>query len=318
MNRNLAANASAPGVAAGPEHTQQAVEQFWNAQPCGSEESALPAGGRRYFLEIEAHRYRHEPHILQLLDAIDWRGKRVLEIGAGVGTDARQLIARGAIYSGINVDAGSTELARRALAAFHLPGRIEQAGAAQLPFADASFDLIYSFGVLHHIPDVAAAVREMHRVLAPGGRCVLMVYNRDSINYQIEIRRLRRLASRLLLLPGATRAFVRLGLPEDKIAAHTALARRARTMSAQEWLNHNTNGVGNPHTVVYSDTELREVLADLFCIESSTIGFFDARHWGVLGRALPAAAVRGLGRRWGWHRMVVARRVSGSQRSGPQ
>src|SRR5262249_53152933 len=130
-----------------------AVCRYWDATPCDSETSALPLGSQGYFGEIERKRYAHQGHVLEFLNQIDWRGKTVLEIGTGVGTDARQLISRGAAYDGINIDEGSCALTRRALAAFDLPGRVQQMDATAMHFADGTFDAVYSFGVLHHIPD---------------------------------------------------------------------------------------------------------------------------------------------------------------------
>ena len=95
-------------------HAQSRVEAYWNRKPCDSEFSARSELSAEFFLEVELERYRLQTHIPPLLDAIDWAGKRVLEIGTGVGTDARRIIARGGIYTGINVDAGSTREIGRA------------------------------------------------------------------------------------------------------------------------------------------------------------------------------------------------------------
>ena len=89
--------------------TQDRVRAYWNEKPCDSELSDQDRFSREYFLDIERQRYGLQPHILEILEKIDWRGKRVLEVGAGVGTDARNIIGRGGIYTGINVDQGSTE-----------------------------------------------------------------------------------------------------------------------------------------------------------------------------------------------------------------
>src|SRR5262245_63757234 len=79
-----------------------AVCNYWDTRPCDSQTSALPLGSRGYFEEIERERYTHQAHVVEFLNRVDWRGKSVLEIGTGVGTDARQLISRGADYDGIN------------------------------------------------------------------------------------------------------------------------------------------------------------------------------------------------------------------------
>lgn len=285
---------------------QTAVQHHWDAKPCDSDTSAHAAGGRDYFADIEQKRYALQPHVLEALEWIGWADKRVLEIGSGVGTDARQIIARGAVYTGINVDHGSTEMTRRSLRAFGLNGSARQASATDLPFADAAFDVVYSFGVLHHIPAVLAAIDEIRRVLRPGGELLMMVYNRDSINYRVEIMGLRKLLRGLLVVPGMVPALAALGISAEKLEAHRRLAHRH--MSDEEWLSRNTDGPENPYSTVYGRAEV-EALLQGFTVQKNEVRFFDYRHWGIVGGWLPASVVGALGKRWGWHRMVLARKT---------
>src|SRR5229473_1271580 len=95
--------------------TQERVRAYWNNKPCDSDLSDRERLSREYFLDIERQRYELQPHILDIISKIDWRGKRVLEIGSGVGTDARNIIDKGAVYTGINVDLGSTEATSQAV-----------------------------------------------------------------------------------------------------------------------------------------------------------------------------------------------------------
>src|SRR5688572_2749662 len=106
--------------------TQEQVREYWHARPCDSELSDRERFSREYFLEIERKRYELQSHILDILSRIDWRSKRVLEIGTGVGTDARRIIGKGGIYTGINIDRGSTDATSHALRAFSLPGVVMQ------------------------------------------------------------------------------------------------------------------------------------------------------------------------------------------------
>jgi SAM-dependent methyltransferase len=288
---------------------QKQVEAYWNAKPCDSEFTALKGLTREFFLAVESERYRLQWHIPKLLDEFNWAGKRVLEIGTGVGTDARQLIGRGASYSGINIDAGSTAATSAALETFGLPGHVLQANATHLRFPEASFDFVYTFGVLHHIPDVGAAIREIRRLLKPGGEVLAMVYNRTSINYAIEIKFLRKLGVQLLRIPGCVDALARRGLPRDKLVRHRALAQRAWRMSDEEWLSRNTDGPDNPYSRVYDEEEAAALFAG-FDLLSQRVCYFNHEHWGPLGRALPRALLEALGQRWGWHRIVHARKPS--------
>ena len=219
---------------------QRQVEAYWDGKPCDSEFSQREKLSREFFLEVERERYRLQSHIAGIIDAIDWRGKRVLEIGTGVGTDARRIVSRGGIYTGVNVDQGSTLATAVALSSFGLPGATQQADATRLPFKAGSFDIVYTFGVLHHIPEVERAVAHVRRVLKPGGQLIAMLYNRTSINYAVEIKVLRKLGARALAVPGILRLASALGFPAQKLERHRELARRASAMSEHEWLEQAT------------------------------------------------------------------------------
>jgi ubiquinone/menaquinone biosynthesis C-methylase UbiE len=287
---------------------QEEVKQFWNSKPCDSELSRKNPSTKEYFLDIENERYKYQTHILSLLSKIDWHGKKVLEIGTGVGTDARRIIEYGGIYTGINVDAGSVALTIKALKTFALPGEVKQSSATHMEFSDKSFDVVYSFGVLHHIPEVDKAVAEIRRVLKPGGELLVMLYNKYSINYYIEILFLRKLFLRLLGIPGVIKMFSLLGFPEEKLMRHAAIYRASKSMNAQEWLSRNTDGPDNPYSCVFGSEEARNLFKD-FEIISNEVCFFDYRHWGMLGRLLPAPVTDSLGRHCGWHRIIHARKV---------
>ena len=286
---------------------QERVREHWDRQPCDSELSSRESSSRDFYLDVEQQRYALQPHILECLSWIDWRGKRVLEVGAGIGTDARRIIAMGALYTGVNVDRGSAEATARALRVFALPGVSLQRDARSLDFSAETFDVVYSFGVLQHIPEVERAVAEISRVLAPGGELVVMLYNRSSINYALEIRLLRRFGLRLLGVPGMIPVLARLGLPRAKLERHLAIHRERGRMSPGEWLSRNTNGPDYPYCRVYGAREAEELFAR-FEILHHEVRFFDHRHWGALGRLLPPWLRRALGRRWGWHRILHVRK----------
>jgi len=287
--------------------TQERVRAFWNSKPCDSDTVELERYSREYFREIERQRYELQPHILEIMDKVDWRGKQVLEVGAGLGTDGRTIIGRGGVYTGINVDAGSTEAATQALQIFNLPGSVLQRNATRLDFPDNSFDIVYSFGVLQHIPEAPKAVAEIRRVLKPGGHVLAMVYNRSSINYHVEIMFLRKLGLRMLGLPGAIPLFEKLGFQRELLEKHLEL-NHGRRMSDEEWVSRNTNGPDYPWCRVYDEKELATLFSG-FLVESNDSWFFDHRHWGVLGSMMPKSLRRALGRRWGWHRIIHARKA---------
>jgi SAM-dependent methyltransferase len=152
------------------ETTKRQGADFWSANPCGGQWPSY-----REFLAW----YRvTEPYVYNILDTYDWQGREVLEIGCGQGTVLNYLPAKGARVHGIDMSAGS--LKQAILGAREL-GHEDQitlnlADAEHLPFADGRYSRIVSIGVLHHTPDTAASIRELYRVLAPGGEAIVMLY----------------------------------------------------------------------------------------------------------------------------------------------
>src|SRR5947207_8795298 len=181
---------------------KERVRAFWQAHPCGTKFSDAEMGTREFFDRVEAHRYGKEWHIPIAANFKSTRGLKVLEIGCGLGTDGAQFAKAGADYTGIDLTEASIELARKRFELSGLKGEFRVADAEKLDFADETFDVVYSHGVLHHTPDTAGAVREIQRILKPGGRAIVMLYHRGSYNYRIGIRVLRRAGAGLLKSDG--------------------------------------------------------------------------------------------------------------------
>lgn len=164
-----------------PEEYKRQTKQHWGANPCGSNTSGKEQGTREYFEEVEAHRYRTHPWILEAIRGFGLRGKRVLEIGYGMGTDHLAMARQGAILHGIDLTSRNLEVTRARLGMYEFTSELSVGDAENLPYADDSFDFVYSFGVVHHSPDTRKIVSEIHRILAPGGRCHVTVYHRNSV-----------------------------------------------------------------------------------------------------------------------------------------
>ena len=147
---------------------KQKVHDFWNQASCG-ESLYLPDTDRAgYEAQAEA-RYTLEPYILNFAGFSDTLGLRVLEIGVGLGADHQRFAEAGADLWGIDLTERAVEHTRRRLAAFGLTSHLATGDAEHLDFPDDSFDLVYSWGVLHHSPDTPKAIAEVWRVLKPGG-----------------------------------------------------------------------------------------------------------------------------------------------------
>jgi ubiquinone/menaquinone biosynthesis C-methylase UbiE len=156
------------------------VRDFWQREPCGSTLTYLEPGSPEFFGEAERARYSAEPFIPEYADFAGAADESVLEIGVGLGTDFIRFARAGARMTGIDITPRAVELVRRRLEIERLEAQVLVADAERLPFADGSFDRVYSWGVLHHTPDTAAAVREAIRVTRPGGELCMMLYGRRS------------------------------------------------------------------------------------------------------------------------------------------
>lgn len=283
----------------------EAVRDFWNAHPCDLIDA--PAGDRQVpYREVEQVRYARQPHIVEMGRFDAFAGKRVLEIGCGLGTDGAQFAQNGADYTGVDLTDAAIQLARENFRLRGLPGEFRQANAESLPFAAETFDHVYSFGVLHHSVSPAAIVDEIYRVLRPGGTLTVMVYNRSSINYRLEIMFLRKLGRELLRPAWSPRLLsAMLRLPVDKLEGHRRRLLIHPHPTQEQWVSMNTDGPDCPLARVYSAQEARDLFAKFTPVQT-TARFFDRSHWPWVGRLVPDGLARELGRRWGWHRLVMA------------
>ena len=296
---------STPSQKSADEELKERVRAFWQAHPCGTKFSDAEIGTPEFFERVEAHRYDKEWHIPTAADFANTRGLRVLEIGCGMGTDGAQFAKAGANYTGVDLTDAAVELARKRFQVSGLEGEFRVADAERLDFPDESFDVVYSHGVLHHTPDIEAAVREIHRVLKPGGRAIVMLYHRGSYNYRIGIRVLRRAGAGLLKSePGIKLINVLTGEPVDSLREHAQLAKNGNS-SADDFLSQSTDGAGNPLARVYSRREARELFKDFRDVELRAY-FLNKRFIPIVGNLLPRAVESALASRWGWHLWIYA------------
>jgi SAM-dependent methyltransferase len=248
-----------------PEH-ELAVMRFWQEHACGDDQ----VGGLRtrfdgdydkFFTEYDRFRYSNERHLPSCLAALNVTGKRLLEIGLGEGSDSELLIRQGAKWSGIDLTAESVARVKARLTLRHLPyAELRQGSVLNLPFADGSFDVVFSHGVLHHVPDIKLAQKEIHRVLRQHGELVVMMYARWSVNYLISIALIRR-AALLGAYPIARAGLASTGADGGTLAEHLANARRIglfRYLRLSEFVHHNTDGPTNPYSAVYDKRRIEQ------------------------------------------------------------
>jgi ubiquinone/menaquinone biosynthesis C-methylase UbiE len=167
-------------------YTKADVKSFWNRNVCQAEriKDAEP-GTREFFEEAEKIRYKYHYYLPHLFDWMTDQkpDTKLLEIGCGMATDLLQLARRGFKVTGIDLTEEGINLAQQRFDLYQQPGELKVDDAENLSFSDDSFDIVYSFGVLHHTPDTQKSIDEVCRVLKPGGLAVIMLYNRRSFNY---------------------------------------------------------------------------------------------------------------------------------------
>lgn len=159
------------------------IRSYWNNRPCNIRHSQSPIGTKEYFDEVEARRYANEPHNYSFPEFSRWKGKRVLEVGCGIGTDAVNFARAGAKYTGIDLSSESVKLTKQRFDVFGLTGEIFEANAEELSTIfdpHEKFDLIYSFGVIHHAPRPNSVVANFPKLLADGGEVRAMLYAKNS------------------------------------------------------------------------------------------------------------------------------------------
>ncbi|MEM6552767.1 MAG: class I SAM-dependent methyltransferase [Planctomycetota bacterium] len=268
-----------------------AVADYWNRRPCNIRHSPEPVGTRAYFDQVRDRKYRIEPHIPGFADFPAWAGKRVLEVGCGIGTDTMSFAQAGADVTAVDLSEASIELAQRRASVYGMTDRVRfvRGDAEQLGtlVGDTGFDLVYSFGVIHHTPNPGAVLEQARRIIRPGGTLKVMVYHR----YATKV---------LGILAG--RGFRVWDL--DRLIAEQSEAQ-----------------TGCPVTYSYT----RESARDLIESAGFTAKSIDIDHifpyrikeyvkyqyrkrmpW----RVMPASVFRGIERRFGWHVLVTAKAPS--------
>src|SRR5262245_27140542 len=275
------------------ETSIERVREYWNSRPCNLRHSPAPVGTREYFDQVEARKYFVEPHILAFAQHQKWAGKRVLEIGCGLGTDTINFARAGALVTAVDLSSRSLDLARQRAAVFGLEDRITflEADAERLSefVPSAEYDLVYSFGVIHHTPHPERVLDQIHRYYAgPHTTLKVMVYYRWAWKVFA------------ILFREARGAWWRLD---------EAVARNSEAQT------------GCPVTYTYTHRSVSELLAGSgFAVEDAFVDhifqyrvpdYVKYRYIkGLPFRWLPEPAVRALERRFGWHLCVTARRAA--------
>ena len=258
---------------------KEEIRDFWDCGPCGT----------RYLNEadkFENHsraRYSLEPYIEEFAQFASSRGLRMLEVGVGMGADYLQWLKAGAFATGVDLSPMSLEQARRRCKlAGHTPD-LRVADAENLPFADATFDLLYSYGVMHHSPDPERCIQETMRVLKPGGSLKIMLYHHRS-------------------LTGAM-LWLRYGMLRGKSLRRTVYE-RLESPGTKTYTRHEVREMLNG----FDDVHIQQVFSpgDLLLHRASPR--FQSWFYRAVWKLYPRSIVRALGKRWGLFLLITARK----------
>jgi ubiquinone/menaquinone biosynthesis C-methylase UbiE len=160
--------------------TIEQVRQYWDQHIHDLEITRHPVGSRGFFDDLDQYHFEKLHHLLRLVDFDGHRGQSVLEVGCGAGVDLARFAKGGATVTGVDLSSSAIDLARANLAQQGLTADLRVADAEQLPFADATFDLVFAHGVVQYTAHPRRLIDEVRRVLKPGGEAVFQVYNRIS------------------------------------------------------------------------------------------------------------------------------------------
>ena len=286
------------------------VREFWQASPCDSWFVSESCGTLAFYRQLDKHRYAVHRKLESAADFESTRGKRVLEVGCGCGSEAERFVRSGAHYTAVDLTDAAVRITHKRFELSGLEGSFVQGDAENLPFGDGSFDFVYSHGVLHHTPDTPRTIREIYRILSPGGRAVIMLYHRDSFNYRVNLAIVRRLRAYLLRTEiGIKLAKSFFGESEKDLRRHAELIRQDPYgyLEAQNLLNRNTDGPDNPLSQVFSVESAKSMFWQFNNVKTSIL-FWNQNWIPVFGKLLPYSVEDWLASRWGWHLWIYAQK----------
>jgi SAM-dependent methyltransferase len=257
-------------------------------------EERFELGSREFFAKVDENFYRWNAPLHadgarfgRIYPYERYRGGKVLEVGCGIGTMAMNWALQGGRMTAVDLNPVAVEQTSRRFKLFDLPGLVLQADGRVLPFANDSFDFVYSWGVLHHSPDLKRSLDELIRVLRPGGEYAVMLYHRDSIRYRYAIRYLEGF-----------------------------LAGESRFLDPLQLSSRYTDGrdkEGNPHTWPVTAEEMRQIFGktastvDVSCFGRDVDNHFKLLMPGIW-RLVPLALKKPWARRWGWSLWITGRK----------
>lgn len=251
----------------------ESVQEYWDRRPCNIRHSRKEVGTKEYFDEVESRKYFVEPHIPGFADFPKWNGAKVLEVGCGLGTDAVNFARAGAEYTGVDLSQASLNLTRQRFEVFGLHGTFQTCNGEKLSeeLASRNFDLVYSFGVIHHTPNPRAVFEQIAKVIKPTGTLKCMLYAKNSWK----------------------NAMIESGLDQPEAQSGCPIA---YTYTREE-INELLSGL-------FEVTEIRQAHIFPYVIEKYIKYEYEREPWF---KAMPQEVFDSLEAHFGWHMLITAK-----------
>ena len=276
------------------------------------------ASDREFFEKFREYRYRTEWHIPLLVPFAEAKGKKVLEIGTGNGAEGVMFGLNGADYTGVDLTEAALDASRRHFAVTGLTGKFQKENAEALTFADETFDWVFSHGVLHHTPDTQRAINEVHRVLKPGGRAIVMLYHKRSFNYFIRVMTYMRgrVLLKILSRSGrwerdrrhASNSLQGLRGNQDKriwdVHYENFLRDGWRYLQPKNFLHHCTDGPECPVAYAFTQAEARSLFSAFTDVQTTVAHLPLRKYWNKM----PLAVESFIARQLGWYVLIFSRK----------
>lgn len=287
------------------------IKRFWNNNPVGNN-FVKYENSKEFFIKYDEFRYKTEGHIIDELDSLNLKNKKVLEIGLGQGSDSQKLIERGAIYYGIDLTPESVKRVKKRFKLFNLKyKKVILGDAKNLPFENNFFDIIYSHGVIHHSPDIKKIVNEIYRVLNKNGELVLMLYNKNSFNYFVSIYLIRRIGLIFIILFPFLKKIISkyTGEEIDRINIHVLNFKKfgLKYLKMKNFLHKSTDGPLNEFSSVWTKNSSKELLKK-FKQFKFKIHFLNERQLIFINKILSKSFKNKLSRIFGWHLWIFSKK----------
>jgi len=256
------------------ESLEQRIRRYWNTQPCNIRHGRGEPGTLEFFQEVSARRYRVEPHIAEFAGFHLWQGQQVLEIGPGIGSDAAEFARHGAVYTGLDYSDESVKLAQKRFEVEELEGTFIRGDASNAQdYPDHEFDLVYSYGVIHHFPAIEQIIDNVYAALKPGGEFRFMVYAKNSWK-------------QAMIFKGLDQYEAQNGCPY-----------------AKSYTKHEIHDLlGNRFQI----DRLRQDHCFMYNVEAYKAGRYELEPWFA---AMPEAMREAVREYLGWHLLVKARKI---------